>query len=313
MIDLGVAVVSYNTCELTAACLEALYTSLDKSGLDARVWVVDNASADGSAGMVARRYPRAALIASAGNLGFAGGTNLAIEAMGAAEGGLPRHVLLLNPDTAVEPDAIPRMVAHLDAHPRVGVVGAQLLYPDGSFQHGAFRFPTLPMILLDFWIINHRLIDSRLNGRYPRRLYEAGEPFAIDHPLGAALMIRREALEAVGLLDTGYFMYCEEIDWCLRVKAAGWDIHCVPRARIVHHAGGSTRQFRERMFVALWCSRFRLFDRHYGRAYGVLARAMVRAGLRRDMARLRRDIAHGQVSADEAQRRIEAYRTVMEL
>ncbi|HHX65071.1 MAG TPA: glycosyltransferase family 2 protein [Chloroflexi bacterium] len=311
--DLGVAVVSYNTRDLTAACLGALFASLEQSALDARVWVVDNASSDGSAAMVAERYPQAVLIASDENLGFAGGTNLAIEAMRDEPGGLPRHVLLLNPDTVVEPDAVPRMVSYLDANPHVGVVGAQLLYPDGSFQHGAFRFPTLPMILFDFWIINHRLINSRLNGRYPRRLYEAGQPFPIDHPLGAALMIRREALEQVGLLDTGYFMYCEEVDWCMRIKAAGWAVYCVPRARIVHHAGGSTRQFRDRMFIALWRSRFRLFDRHYGRVYRTLARVIVRAGLRRDLARLRREVARGLVSPDEAERRAAAYHTVMEM
>jgi hypothetical protein len=314
---LGIVIVSYNTRQLTLDCLESLRAALADDALSARVWVVDNASRDGSAEAIRERFstgrfPELALIESADNLGFAGGANRALAQI-ASEGEPPLWVLLLNPDTLVRRGALAAMVAFLQANPRAGAVGAQLLYGDGSFQHGAFHFPTLAMILLDFWPLHHRLLDSRLNGRYPRRLYRQGEPFPIDHPLGAALMARWETLRQVGWLDEGFFMYCEEIDWCLRAKKAGWAIYCAPQAQIVHLAGQSTRQFRERMFVALWRSRFRLFDKHYGRCYRMAARLMVRAVMRRETRRAQQAQFAGELSPDEAHARLDAYRQVREM
>jgi len=308
--DLAIVVVSYNTRDLTANCLTSVYADLERAGLDAHVWVVDNASPDESAAMVASGYPQATLLAQETNLGFAAATNLGLSAA-LARTDPPRYLLLLNPDTIVRAGALAVLVDTMDEMPTVGAAGARLYYGDGSFQHSAFRFPSLMMAVLDFWMINHRLLDSRLNGRYPRRLYEGGRPFEIDHPLGAAMIIRREALEQVGLLDEGYFIYCEEIDWCMRAKAAGWGIRCVPQAEIVHLGGQSTGQFRARMFQALWESRFRLFEKHYSRAYGRVVRWIVRAGLRRETARLRDLVQAGEITADEAERRADAYRAVM--
>ncbi len=310
--DLGIVIVSYNTCQLTLDCLESVYAALDKESLDARVCVVDIASADDSVAQIEARYPQVALIRSDENLGFAGGTNLGLGRLTEREP-VPRHILLLNPDTLVQAQALSRMVAFLDQRSEVGAVGAQLAYGDGSFQHGAFRFPNLWMAIFDFWPINHRLLNSRLNGRYPRGLYEAGEPFLIDHPLGAALMIRRATLEQVGTLDEGYFMYCEEIDWCMRAKRLGWGIYCVPLARITHLEGQSTRQFRERMFIALWRSRFRLFAKHYSATYQALVRLIVRGGLAYQSRQVRRALSHGELDAEAAERQLGAYRTVMEM
>ena len=308
-IDLGIVVVSYNTRRLTIDCLASVYRALSASDLRAHVWVVDNASPDGSAEGVRKRFPQATLVANQENLGFAGAANVALEMMARSQAP-PHHVLLLNPDTVVSEDALALMVAFLDQHPHVGIVGPQLLYGDGSFQHSAFHFPTLWMAFFDFWTINHRLIDSRLNGCYPRRPYESGEPFRIDHPLGAALMIRWETIRQIGPLDAGFFMYCEEIDWCLRARAAGWTIYCLPGARITHLAAQSTKQFRDEMFVALWRSRYRLFDKHYSRLYRSVVRLIVRAGLRRRARQTRRALRREEIDRDEATRRLAAYRQV---
>jgi len=311
-IDLSVVVVSYNTRQLTLKCLTSLFEALAESDLIAEVWVVDNASEDGSAESVGREFPQARLIAGDENLGFARATNRALEAIGASDS-LPRHVLLLNPDTVVARDALPLMVRFLDDHAKVGIVGAQLTYGNGSFQHSAFHFPTLLMTFFDFWPLHHRLSDSSLNGRYPRGLYERGAPFRIDHPLGAALMARWQALAQVGPLDPGFFMYCEEVDWCIRFRRGGWEIYCVPKARITHYAGQSARQFRNQMFVELWRSRYRLFRKHYSRAYQTLARFIVRAGLRREMRRTTAALRAGRLSPQEAQRRIAAYQEIVGL
>jgi N-acetylglucosaminyl-diphospho-decaprenol L-rhamnosyltransferase len=310
--DLAIVIVSYNTRELTLACLASVFQALEASGLKGEVWVVDNASADGSAAAIRARFPQVHLWASEENLGFAGGVNrMLAELEQLAEP--PRHVLLLNPDTLVAQDALGHLVQFMDATPRAGVAGAQLRYGDGSFQHGAFRFPTLLMALFDFWVPHPRLLDSPLNGRYPRRLYARGRPFPVDHPLGAALLIRWEALRQVGPLDEGFFMYCEEVDWCRRAKAAGWQVYCVPQAIITHFAGQSARQFRERMFVALWRSRYRLFRKHYGPLYCTLARWIVHAGLALEMHRLRRRLLRGELGAQEAEARLAAYRQVWEM
>jgi len=171
------------------------------------------------------------------------------------------------------------MVRFLDATPQAGVVGARLVHGDGSFQHSAFAFPGLLQILFDLFPLHPRLLESRLNGRYPRHLYQAGRPFAVDHPLGAALMIRAQTLAQVGGFDERFFMYCEEVDLCRRVKKAGWGIYCLPQAEIVHLLAQSTRQFRDRMFVALWRSRFLMFDKHESAAWRWAARRLVRLGL----------------------------------
>ncbi len=310
--DLGIVVVSYNTRQLTADCLRSVYQALDDERLTAQVWVIDNTSSDGSAAMIGESFPQAHLIASSENLGFARGTNLGIDAM-LRSPDPPRHVLLLNPDTLVRHDALTQMVSFLDTHPQAGAAGARLTYGDGSFQHGAFYFPTLLMTFFDFWTIHHRLINSRLNGRYPQHLYEAGEPFPIDHPLGAALMIRREALAQIGPLDEGYFMYCEEIDWCIRARKAGWAVYCVPQAHIVHLGGQSTGQFRERMFIALWRSRFRLFEKHYSRGYTAAVRLILKAGIMRRARQVTRALAEGAIDQEAAEKQLSAYRTVLEL
>jgi len=312
-VDLGVVVVSYNTRDLTRNCLTSVRDALAHKGLDGRVWVVDNGSADGSVEMLRSEFPDVRLLVSQENLGFARGNNLALEDI-ARLGAPPRYVLLLNSDTVVlQPDALGHLVRFMDEHPEAGAAGARLVYGDGGFQHSAFRFPTLAMALLEFWPLNHRLTNSRLNGRYPRRLYEGGEPFAIDHPLGAALMARWEAIREVGFLDPAFFMYCEEVDWCLRLKQAGWSVYTVPQAVITHLEGASAKQFREAMFVALWRSRFLLFDKHYSALYRCLARRIVRAGMRKEIRNVRRQVADGVLDRDGAERRIAAYRQVMEL
>jgi GT2 family glycosyltransferase len=306
MPDLAVLVVSWNVRDLLRACLASVYRDLAASGLQAQVWVVDNASQDGSPTMVRADYPRAHLLLSRSNLGFAGGNNLALREMEAH--GPPRYVLLLNPDTELQTGALRALVDFMDAHPRAGVAGARLYYGDGTFQHGAFGFPGLWQILFDLYPLPGRWYESRLNGRYPRAWYERSAPFPVDHPLGAALMARWEAIRQVGLLDEAFHMYCEEIDWCARFKRGGWQIYCVPGARVIHHAGQSTRQVRVESFVNLWRSRRRLFDKHYGPLKNWLARRLVRAGMRLQARRARRAPGRGALDPAEAALPIRAYR-----
>jgi N-acetylglucosaminyl-diphospho-decaprenol L-rhamnosyltransferase len=305
--DLSVVTVGWNVRELLRNCLQSAQASLDASGLSYEVWVVDNASSDGSADMVREWFPDVQLLANVDNKGFAAANNQGISH---ARGDC---VVLLNPDTVVRGNALATLVRFLEESPSAGLVGPRLLYGDGSFQHSAFHFPGLAQAFFDFFPLHHRLVESRCNGRYPRSLYEAGAPFHVGHPLGACMMVRREVLHQVGDLDEGFFMYCEEVDWAMRIQRAGWDVYCVPAAEVVHLAGQSTRQFRDEMFVALWRSRFRLYRKHYGPNTNRALRWIVRAGLWNQERQAHRQTKAGLVSADEWAGRQLAYRRVREL
>ncbi len=280
--DLAIVIVSWNVRQLLRSCLTSVFQSLYLSSLDGRalsagVWVVDNNSADGTPQMVQERFPQVHLVANRENRGFAGGNNQAME-QALAEGA--QFLLLLNPDTAVRDRALETLVRFMEQAPAAGMAGARLVYGDGSFQHSAFRFPGLGQIVIDLFPVPARLHDTRLNGRYPRNWYAAqAPPFRVDHPLGAAMLARRQAVEAVGPMDTGFYMYCEEIDWAMRMWASGWEVYCVPEAEIVHYGGQSTSQIRTQSFKDLWHSRHRLYTKHYSATQVRLAGRLVRAGM----------------------------------
>jgi GT2 family glycosyltransferase len=283
MSHLAVVVVSWNVRGLLTACLRSLMADLESAGQAASIWIVDNASADGTPDMVAEAFPSINLIASQENLGFVRANNLALREIASQPSPTADRFWLLNPDTEVQPGATAALIAALESAPEVGVVGPKLLYPDGSLQHSAFRFPGLIQLVFEFFPLSARLYDTRLNGRYPRRLYEGTEPFPIDHPLGASMLVRAEAIADVGMMDEDFFMYCEEIDWCWRMHKAGWRILCAPAAHVIHHAGQSSGQVQVSSFKTLWTSRAKLYARHHGPLTRRWAKALVRAGMKRRM------------------------------
>ncbi|WP_255603409.1 glycosyltransferase family 2 protein [Oscillochloris sp. ZM17-4] len=322
----AIVIVSYNTVGLLRRCL----ASLAVCALPLRVVVVDNCSADGSPEMVRAAFPEAELIALDENAGFARGTNIGLAALGFQEAGGRRqeagnpascllppasYFLILNPDTEVRPGAIEALVAFLEAHPRVGVASPRLLNPDGTPQAAAFRFPSPLMTALDLFppgeVLPGRLYGSWWHGRYPQERGDA--PFAIDHPLGACMLLRPEVIAQVGGLDTGYFMYSEEIEWCWRIRAAGWAIWQVPQAQVVHVGGASTRQLRWRMLVALYRSRARFADSHYAPAARLAHRGVVRIGMLRLALRAWRSYAQKQISHDELRAHLLAYGEITRL
>jgi N-acetylglucosaminyl-diphospho-decaprenol L-rhamnosyltransferase len=319
--DLAVIIVSWNTRALTLDALRTLYQDLDANGPDAAVWVVDNASSDGTPDAIRQQFPQVTLIASDTNLGFAGGNNLALRRIGfSGQPGqpqdtenLPKAVYLLNPDTLTQPGATRTLYEALFSLPRAGIVGAQLAYADGSFQHGAFHFPGLRQLLVELFPLPGRFYESEFNGRYPRAAYQHNTPFPVDHTLGATMMIRREAVLQTGLFDEQYFMYCEEIDWSFRIRRAGWEIYTVPAAHVTHLVGQSTSQNRPQSVINLWRSRFRLYQKHYSPLKRTLARVIVRLGMRHQIALARRAFAAGTLSAADRDALIDAYQTVRSL
>lgn len=306
--DLSVVIVSFQVRDCLERCLDSLTRACES--LTVQIIVVDNASTDNSANTVRERFPHVQLIENDVNLGFAKANNRGLEI---AQG---RYLLLLNPDTEFPNEgknALELMIAFMETHPRAGACGPSLFYPDGARQHSAFRFPGLSQIYMDLFPVNWRLRESRLNGRYPVRWYEQGKPFQIDHPLGAALLARGETVKQVGQLDEDYFIFAEEVDWCMRIKRAGWEIWCVPEAKIIHHEARSTRQFRDKMFVELWRARFTLFHKHYSRVWNVAARALVRRGMRRAARLAEQDVKRGVLDRSALAQRVAAYDEVVNL
>lgn len=312
MPDLAVIIVTWNVRDLALDALRSLHADLDSSGLSYQVIVVDSASSDGTPQAVAAAFSQVKLIASADNLGFGRANNLALRQLGFGQTDavdLPKAVYLLNPDTITQPGATRALYDALFAGDRVGLVGAQLAYGDGRFQPGAFGFPGLRQLWVELFPTPGRLIEGRFNGRYPRSLYQSGRPFSVDFTLGATMMLRREVIQQTGLFDEQFFMYCEEIDWAWRIRKAGWDVRCVPSARVIHLAGQSTGQVRPRSFVNLWTSRIKLFRKHYPAWKFVLARLMIALGMRLKMWQARRS-SH---DAAETSALLDAYRTIYHL
>ena len=280
--DLGVIIVSWNVRDLLQKCLASLLNDLDRDSIESRVIVVDSASRDDTPAMVRECYPRVELIECVENVGFVRGNNIGAESMGIAmhpEGnetpGSPEHLWLLNPDTEVHQGAAKTLVEFMRIHHHCGMCGPKLINPDGTIQHGAFEFPGLIQLALETQPPLWRFRGSQLDGRYPASRYEKAAPFEIGHPLGAAMFARVKAIAQVGMLDPGYEMYAEEIDWAMRMKKAGWERWCVPTSVVVHYGGASSGQVAKRAERIKWTSRQRYYSRYFSPLKRWFARLLI--------------------------------------
>lgn len=307
---LAIVTVTWNVRDLVLDCLHSVYDDLAGSHLDGQVYVVDNASSDDTAAAVRNTFPQAHLIEPGENLGFATGNNLALRSIGFPDSeDLPSFVLLLNPDTLVKPGALSALINGMEAT-GAGLAGARLVYGDGSFQHSAFAFPGLSQLLVDLFPVPGRLHESRINGRYPRSLYRGTRPFEVDHPLGATFMLRREVIAQTGMFDEQFHLYCEEIDWALRIRAAGWKAICIPTAEVIHYGGQSTVQVRPQSVINLWTARLRLYRKHYPPIKRAVATLIMRAGMNRQIQATARDSSQ---SEETRKALVDAYREVIRL
>ena len=281
--DLAIVIVNWNGKELLARCLRSIAETA--GSLEHSVWVVDNASSDGSAALVAAEFPHVRLVASAENHGFAGGNNVALRAI-YANGGCD-HLLLLNPDTVVQPGSLQNLLRYMRAHPAVGAAGARLLNEDYSFQASFNPLPTLRQEFLILSALGRRLYGDWYPSAGPTASQVSREN--VGYVVGACIIARLDAAQQVGLLDEGFFMYSEEVDWCARFHQHGWRVGYVADAPIVHLGGGSTRQVRAKMLAELYRSRVRFFSKHYGplRALALRALLLTMNGLKLLRAKLR--------------------------
>lgn len=245
----SILIVSWNTRQLLLDCLQSIYTYPPQ--IDFEIWIVDNASGDGSSQAVRERFPQVQVIDNPTNLGFAGGNNLAVQHA------LGQYLLLLNPDAVVHPQAIDRLVTFLDGTPDAGAVGPCILNPDDSPQISTFRTPNL---FLEAWRLSY------LDRLFPLSYYAKGHQklVIVDVLSGACILIRKEIFQSLGGFDTNFFMYSEEVDLCLRIRQAGWHLYHLPAAKVVHYGGQSTCQVHDSMFLELYRNKVRFFKKHYG-------------------------------------------------
>ena len=265
-VQLSIIIVSWNVRELLADCLHSV--DQNRGRLDLEVIVVDSASGDGSPAMIQDCFPWVRLLACTDNVGFPRGNNLGLQAAGG------HYLLLLNPDTVVVDDALSQMVTYLDQHADVGVVGGQLLNPDGSVQSSRRRFPTLATAAFESTWLQPYAPQRILRHYFMEDIADetGGE---VDWLVGACLMVRREAIVDAGLMDEAYFMYSEELDWCRRIKTAGWRIVYLPAARIIHYVGSSSDQAATQRHINYQRAKVRYFYKYHGRGAGLVLRAIL--------------------------------------
>lgn len=289
MLDLAVIIVTWNVRELALQTLRTLTNDLQESGLEAQIYLIDNASSDQTLQAVELQFPDVARIASPENLGFARANNVVLRQLGfgqADASDLPKAVYLLNCDTIVQKGSTRALFEALFSLDHAGLVGANLTYGDGSFQHGAFGFPGLRQLWVEFFPTPGRFIEGHFNGRFPLSSYHSSRSFPVDCVLGATMMLRREVIQQTGMFDEQFYMYCEEIDWAWRIHKAGWGVYCVPNAHVTHLGGQSTSQVRAQSVVNLWTSRLNLFFKHYPFWKRLLAHLLIIVGMWLKLKRL---------------------------
>lgn len=262
--DVSVIVVSFNTRDVLHECLQSLLKEVSAFGHE--VFVVDNASTDGSAAMVRDAFPQVCLIESKTNLGFGAANNLALES---ARG---RYIVLLNSDAFLSPGALSRAVQHMEATPGCALGGGRLIGRDGSWQPSARMFHSLWRDASVLTGLAARFPKSRLCGGLDRTWADWSVGCEVDWVPGAFSIVRSSALKQVGVFDPAFFLYYEEVDLCVRLKQAGYSIWYWPDVVITHLGGESSRQLKDMAFssqaaqVVLWRMRSTLlfYRKHHG-------------------------------------------------
>ena len=251
--DVSVIIVSYNTRELLRECIESILCG-QGNGITVEVIVVDNASADGSAPMVAERFPQARLIANPDNRGFGAACNQGLEI---ARG---RYALILNADIRAQQGALQRLVGFMDAHPDAAICGGQLRYPDGRVQPSCARELTLWWVFCEQSLLAKLFLRTRLFGGYWRTHWDFSATIETEQVMGACMMPRRPFPR----FDEDYFLYCEDTDLCYRVRQAGGKIYYVHDAVFVHHLGASGESQRAQMVIYYNRGKERYFRKFHG-------------------------------------------------
>lgn len=263
MPDVAAIVVTYNALPWIERCLESV------RGLE--TVVVDNGSTDGTVEFVRGRFPEATLVEQ-GNRGLAAGWNAGLAAAPAS-----RYFLLLNADAWLAGDALARLVAFADEHPRAAIVGPRLSNPDGSLQRSVRGYPTPWRLATEYFFLRKLAPRSRLLNAFYAGGFDHDAVREAEFVMGACLLVRREAVDEVGGLDEDYFLFSEEVDWCFRFRQAGWQVLFYPGAECVHVGGAA---HGGRLLVENVRGHLLFLAKHRGAGEAERARRLLRVALR---------------------------------
>ena len=265
--DVSVIIVAWNVRDFLQNCLESIYK--ETKGIEFEVIYVDNASEDKSVEMVREHFPQANIIQNMQNKGFAEANNQGIKA---AKG---RYVLLLNSDTVILDNAIAITVEFADTHPEAAVVGCKVLNPDKTLQPTCFMFPSILNMLLSTSYLYKLFRKSKFFGRERMTWWDRNDTREVDVATGCYMLVRREAIDQVGVLDKRYFIYTEETDWCYRFKKNGWKILFTPETQIIHYGGQTTEQMSEKFRLQLSGSMLIFMKLHRSKLTFTFARLLI--------------------------------------
>jgi len=254
LMDVSIIIVNYNTKDVLRDCLESIYEQTRQVHFE--VIVVDNASADGSVNMIKDCFSKVILIENSENRGFAAANNQGIKIAKA------RYLLLLNSDTVILDDAIRKTVEFADSHKEAGILGCRVLNPDSSLQPTCFMFPSLLNAVLLTSYLNNLFPRNRFFGREQMTWWDRTDEREVDVVTGCFMLVRKTAIKQVGEMDTRFFMYAEETDWCYRFKQADWKIMFTPVGEIIHAGGCSAKQMKPKMVLQLRASVLLFFKKH---------------------------------------------------
>jgi GT2 family glycosyltransferase len=269
--DLTICIVNWNVRDDLRQCLLSLRANLDAGTVTAQIVVVDNASADDSVAMLRAEFPEAELVLNSDNRGFAGAN---AQAFAVARG---RYVLMLNPDTIMPLGGLQTLVCFGDAHPEAGAIGPKLLNRDGSLQHSCRRFPTITAALFRNTVLGRLFPHTRAAEVYLMADFDHAHEAQVDWVSGACMMLRKEALDQIGGVDTGFFWGSEDVDLCWRLHKAGWDVVYSPEPAVMHIIGRSTDMVPVATVVRTHRSMYRLYSKHL--AHNFISRSLVWLGV----------------------------------
>jgi len=260
MLDLSVIILNYNVMDFLRQCLKSIYDNTHQITFE--VLVVDNNSKDDSVKMVKEEFPEVKVIENSYNAGFAKANNQGLEI---SRG---RYAILLNNDTLILPGALDKLVQFMDEHPETGAVGSKVLNADGTIQLSCRSFPShINAIFNSSSPLTKLFPKNRFSSKYLMKDWDHNKGREVDWISGACLLVRREVVEDVGGLDEDYFMFCEDTDWCYRIKKRGWKIYYVPEASIIHYGGQASKLHSNRVIIEHHKSMWLFYNKHYRKDY----------------------------------------------
>lgn len=271
-LDLSIIIVNYNTCQLTQDTIKSIYNSETHHAYE--VILIDNHSSDNSVTTIRAAYPNITLIENQANTGFSKANNQGIRI---AQG---RYILLLNSDTLLEPDTLQTMIQFMDEHPQAGASGCKLVLADGTLDKACKRgFPTPSAAFYYITGLSRVFPDNPRFNQYQLGHLSDNEHHQVDSLVGAFMLVRRVTIDQVGMLDEDYYMYGEDVDWCYRMKEAGWEIHYYPKTKITHLKGASSRRKPMKIIYEFYRAMYLFHHKHYRKHYNGIVNVIIYTGI----------------------------------